>query len=167
MPATIPLSAVRVPQGKVAVTLDLARLPCITGLVDADRVDDLLQGFEESLGLSATDRSDVRTHVALRRELCSQFEAMQSEAATALIAFGLWLTFNHPLEAQRIRTSVSRDLREKGRAQVTVTCDDRGKWGFAASERPAEQLTELLEVVPDGAALVLNGEPEEDAKSFS
>lgn len=65
--ASIPLSAVRVPDGKVVVTLDLhGTAGAYTGVFEAVELTAALRNLEQALDISAEHRRCTRSHVRLR-----------------------------------------------------------------------------------------------------
>ena len=150
--ATIPFSAFRVPNGKVAVTFDLHGCDVFTGVISVGDVESFLKAFEKALDLSTAKRQDVLTHVLLRRALKESIKQADPELHKACTGMGLWLALNHPEHSHRVRLKVSQHLKTVGKAHLTIACDHRDMWGFSLSERP-EDLPSLMSFLPDGSAL--------------
>lgn len=163
--ATIPFSAFRVPNGKIAVTLDLYGCDVFTGVIAAGDLEDSLQAIEQVFDLSATERYDVGTHVLLRETLKESVRQADQESREGCIGTGLWLMLNHPEHSNEVRVRVSRELRETGKAHLTIACDQRGMWGFSTSEKPVD-LPRTMSFFPDGsAAIFIRDEPEPSSPS--
>lgn len=160
MMASIPLSAVRVPGGKVAVTLDLHGTAGVyTGILEPAELTAALRDMEQVLEISVEHRRCPRSHVRLRSFLRQGMIKGDEEGLKASMVLGAWLTLNHPENAERVRAAVSASLRERGKAHLTITSDGRGMWGFGVSERPGK-LAALMTLMPAGSGLVYNKEPE-------
>jgi hypothetical protein len=135
--ARIPLSAFRVPKGKVALTLLLHGRSGLTGVFDATDIDRWLTAFEVGMNISNDDRPDPGIHVQLRELLRRGLSGGSTEVETCTVA-GLWLVLNHPFGAKTLRRSVSAALREADRVHITLTSDARQMWSVAVSEKPVE-----------------------------
>lgn len=66
-PARIPFGVLRVPEGKIAASLDIAGVDRVTVIFRADNLDRILKTFEINFSLKPSRRHDVKTHVLLRR----------------------------------------------------------------------------------------------------
>jgi hypothetical protein len=94
--ARIPLSAFRVPSGKIAITMSLHEVRCVTAVLDAADIDSWLAKFETGMGMGSVDRADVGAHVQIR-ELLRQDLAQGGDAEMdACVAAALWLTPQPP-----------------------------------------------------------------------
>lgn len=133
--AGIPLSAVRVPDGKVAVALDLHGTAGIyTGIFEAVELTAALRNLEQALDIPAEHRQCTRSHVRLRSFSREGMIEEGEEILKASVALGAWLALKHPENAETVGAAVSASLREMGKAHLTVTSDggivkltDRGR----------------------------------------
>jgi hypothetical protein len=62
---------------------------------------------------------------------------------------------NHPFAAETLRKDVAASLRSQDRAQLTITSDAQGMWGFVVSSKPAEPEA-LMAMMPVGTTLCLS-----------
>ena len=150
--ATIPFSAFRVPDGKIAVTCDFHECDVFTGVIAVHDLEDLLKAFEEELELSAAKRQNVSIHVLLRRALKEIVVQSDPELRKGCMAISLWLSLNHPEHSNRMRAAVSKQLKAAGKAHLTIACDHRDMWGFSMSEKPVD-LLDIADMLPTGSAL--------------
>lgn len=143
--AQIPLAAFQVPDGKVAMTLQMHGARCMTAVIAVADLDGLLAAFEAGMQLDVADRSDWHIHVQVR-ELLRQnagWDAAGDKAEMeACVAAAFWLALNHPEGGGAVRTEVAAFMRDQNRAQVTLASDERQVWSIAVLERP---------VIPDAA----------------
>jgi hypothetical protein len=152
MIAKIPLSAFRVPQGKLAITFDLHGLPCGTAVVDADKINLFVSGFDDAMELQSRDRAGMECHVKIRQMLRSAWQDEVSQPTGLSVALALRLAVNHAFGGNDLKDGIAASLREQAKAQLTLTNDQSRKWAFAISGKPAE-MTGLLASLPDGAAM--------------
>jgi hypothetical protein len=155
-----------VPAGKLAVTFDLVGLPCVTGMVEAAEIETSLEVFEQGLDLHEADRDRVSVHVRLRRDLRAGWRDGDPDERNFLLVLGIWLALNHPFGANTVRASISHELRQVGKAQLTITNDSRDMWGFVVSERPAE-IAELMARFPIGSNVLFDRQPAEHDRPLS
>jgi hypothetical protein len=135
--ARIPLSAFRVPKGKLALSLLLFGQKGLTAVFDAADIDKWLAAFEAGMGLEIGDRADLRTHAQIRELLRAALDDRSADLETSTTA-ALWLALNHPFGSEVVRRHVSSSLRKLDRAHITLSSDVRHMWSVAVSEKPAE-----------------------------
>jgi hypothetical protein len=134
---SIPLSAFRVPDGKLALTLALAGYDPFSITVPVERLENVLHGAETLLGLSAKQRLDREAHIRVRQQIHSAMRNPPADAAEftelrqALGILAFWLTLNHPTSSGQMRRAVAEELRKSGKAHVSVTVDEKRTWAFA------------------------------------
>jgi hypothetical protein len=153
--ARIPLSAFRVPSGKIAITLSLHGSRCVTAVLDAADIDSWLAKFETGMDIDSADRVDVGAHVQIRELLRQDLAQGEDAEMDACVAAALWLTLNHPFAAETLRKDVAASLRSQDRAQLTISSDARDMWGFVVSSKPAEP-DALMAMMPTGTTLCLS-----------
>ena len=151
--ARIPLSAFRVPKGKLALTLLLYRHKGLTAVFDATDIDTWLAAFEAGMGIEMTDRADSRTHVQIRELVRRALDDGSADLDTCTAA-ALWLALNHPFGSETVRRHVSSSLRELDRAHITLSSDARHMWSVAVSEKPVEPQV-VMAAFPPGANVCL------------
>ena len=161
MKARIPLSAFRVAAGKVAITLSLHGVRCVTAVLQAGDIEPCLKRFEEGMDIEQVERADVSVHGQIRELLRRDLAKDENADMEACTASGLWLALNHPFGAETIRRDVSTSLLKQDRAQLTIASDDRGVWSFVVSDKPAEPEA-LMAMVPVGTNFCLTRPPSDD-----
>lgn len=134
--AHIPLSAFRVPDGKVAMTVRLHGTRCMTAFIGVADWDPCRSAFEAGMEMDVADRADCRTHAQVRELLKQDMERGDDDDMAACVAAAFWLALNHPHASATMRTQVAASMRTQNRAQITITSDHRQLWSFAVSERP-------------------------------
>jgi hypothetical protein len=135
--ARIPLSAFRVPKGKLALTLLLHEHKGLTAVFDATDIDTWLAAFEAGMGIEMTERAESWTHVQIRELLRRALDDGSADLDTCTAA-ALWLALNHPFGSETVRRHVSSSLRELDRAHITLSSDARHMWGVTVSKKPVE-----------------------------
>lgn len=152
--AQMPLSAFRVPDGKVAMMLRLHGTRCTTAVIGVADLDPLLDAFEGGMELDVTDRADCRTHVQVRELLRQHVEQGDDADIEVRIAAAFWLALNYPHASTTMRTQVAASMRTQNRAQITIMSDHRQLWSFAVSERPVG-LEAVMAATPVGPTVCL------------
>lgn len=157
--ARIPLSALRVPDGKIALTLDLHGPDPMSIVLDAVSLEGVLSLLDEEIWEAGGRRNDRRTHVILR-EAVALAMAEDDDSRMGAVTHVLWLALNHPDHADAIRAKVSDALREKGRCHLSVTVDARQNWAFAIADRWID-MSRAMAAVPDGlrVSFARDGQP--------
>lgn len=157
MRARIPLSAFRVPKGKVALTFLLHEHPGLTAILNATDLEDILFAFESGTNIEPADRPTPNAHVQIRKLLCQGLGGTDRDL-NALTAAGLWLALNHPFGAQIVRRRVSASLCETDRAHITLLSDARHMWAVTVSEKPVEH-GRVMCAFPPGVNICLDLAP--------
>lgn len=161
MRARIPLSAFRVPAGKVAITLSLHGMRCVTAVLEAGNIEPWLDRFEDGMGIEQAERADVSVHGQIRELLSRDLAKGENADMEACTAASLWLAINHPFAAETIRREVAASFRKQDRAQMTIASDGRSLWSFVVSDKPAEAEA-LMAMVVVGANFCLTRPPRDD-----
>jgi hypothetical protein len=151
--ARIPLSAFRVPKGKLALTLLLFGQKGLTAVFDAAAIDTWLAAFEAGMGIEVSDRADWRTHAQIRELLRGALDDSSADLDTSTTA-ALWLALNHPFGSETVRRHVSSSLRKPDRAHITLSSDARHMWSVAVSEKPVEPQV-VMAAFPPGTNVCL------------
>jgi hypothetical protein len=120
--ARIPLSAFRVPEGKLALTLLLHGRKGLTAVFDASDIDAWLAGFEAGMGIEMTDRAESWTHVQIRELLRRALDNGSADLDTCTAA-ALWLALNHPFGSETVRRHVSSSLCRDVNVEIVRRCD--------------------------------------------
>jgi len=111
-PSGGPVERFRVPAGKLAITVDVQGTAPSTVLFDSDKVADIV---------AAIDRVPRPEYPALVRGLADEFvKGRRNGADFSGIGIGiLWTALYHPQHGATVRTQVSRQLRDTGKAHIT------------------------------------------------
>lgn len=134
--AHIPLSAFRVPDGKIAMTVRLHGTKCATAVIGVGDLDPWLSAFEAGMKMDVADRAGCRTHAQVRELVRLDMERGDDGDMTACVAAAFWLALNHPHASATMRMQVAVSMRTQNRAQITITSDHLQLWSFVVSERP-------------------------------
>lgn len=133
--ATIPLNALRVPTGKIAVTLDMAGFDPCSVLVVASDLDKLVSEMNKMVRGTIGPKHAVQTHVLVRRSVGAAFQSGDNGAKKNMMLALLWLALNHPHHADQMRAAMSESLRRDGKAHLSVTVDAGGTWAFGLADK--------------------------------
>lgn len=160
--ACIPLSAFRVPDGKIAMTLMLSGMRCVTGVIGVADLDFHLNAFEAGMELETADRANPHTHAQMRELLRQHMERADDADMRVCVAAAFWLALKHPHGGVTMRAQVAAFMKVQNRAQITITSDRRQLWSFAVSERPV--MTEaIMAAIPVGPTVCLTFPERADA----
>lgn len=133
--ATISLSALRVPTGRIAVTLDVAGFDPCSVVVAASDPDKLVGEMNKMVCSTIGPRHAVQTHVLVRRSVEAAFQSGDNDAKKNMMLTLLWLALNHPHHADQMRAAMSEALRRDGKAHLSVTVDAGGTWAFGLVDK--------------------------------
>jgi hypothetical protein len=147
--ARIPLSALRVADGKIAITLSIHDLDPVSLLVEPQDVEKIVSGVDISVREDGGSRSSEKTHVLVRQAVDLAMHENDVTAQRGAMLSVLWLARNHPHHSEEVRAGMSQALRAEGRAHLSVAVDARRSWGFALASRWVD-LSTLLSAIPPG-----------------
>lgn len=165
--ATIPLTALRVADGKLAVTLDDIGHDPRSIVVEVVDMEKLMEGLDcQVLRTFGGSRQEVRTHVLVRRAAREMLRLDDPDATRAALLSVLWLALNHPMAADQFRIALSEKLRTAGRAHLTAAVDTRLTWSFTIAERWID-LHPLMDGVPSGIALSISPDRSDRTKALN
>lgn len=153
--ATVPLNALRVPAGKIAVTLDMAGFDPCSIVVAASDLDKVVSGIDKMVRSTIGPRHAAQTHVLVRRSVGAALQGGDNDDKKGMMMTLLWLALNHPHHADRMRAGMSESLRRDGKVHLSVTVDPGRTWSFALADK-------FIDMTPIIAAL-----PENTPVSFS
>jgi hypothetical protein len=157
--ARIPLSALRVPDGKVAVTLSIHGLDAMSLVVDVGKVETIVADVDASVRAIGGSRTSEKSHVLVRRAVDLAMREGDELGKQGAMLSVLWLALNHPHHAEQVRAGMSQALRERGRVHLSVTVDARQTWAFSLADRWVD-MTSVLEAIPEDQHISLAyGEP--------
>lgn len=155
---SVPLSDFRVPDGQIAITLDLHGMDHpVSVQFGVDLIESGLQKTEQSLKLKPSDRRSPSVHVNLRNSIQAGLQSGADDQAVQGVGFvALWLALNHPRSSDEMRRKVSEELRKSGRAHITITSDEKKTWGFALAPAYVDLSQAMSAVRPgdDGVTIV-------------
>jgi hypothetical protein len=147
MPAArIPLSALRVPEGKLALTLDISGLDPISAIIAVGEIERLVAEVDRRIRPFGS-RHDVKTHVFVRRGIDQAMRHGDDKLKEGVMLRVLWLALNHPHHGDHLRQKISQALRQDGKAHLTVTVDATKVWAFALAEKYVD-MSQVLEALP-------------------
>jgi hypothetical protein len=156
----------RVPAGHIAFTLDFegAGLDPTTVAFEASNLTAFMSLFDKVPGLGAAERTKPAIHVAVREKMVEVTKRARrgGDDGQELIMLAIWCSMYHPTSGQTMRDRVSRSLREKGTAHITISMDARKNFAFTLADKFADA-QEILEAVPDdfeGGVEIVLGEGE-------
>jgi hypothetical protein len=113
--ATIPLNALRVPTGKIAVTLDMAGFDPCGVVVAAPDLDKLVGATDKMVRSTISPEHAVQTHVLVRRSVGAASRSGDNDAKKGMMTTLLWLALNHPHHADQMRAAMFEALRRDGK----------------------------------------------------
>ena len=153
--ATIPLNALRVPAGKIAVTLDMAGFDPCSIVVAATDLEKIVAGVDAMARDTIGPRRVVRTHVLMRESVVLAMREGGNDDRQGRLMTLLWLALNHPHHGDQLRAAVSEALRRDGKTHLSVTVDPRGTWSFALAEKFVDT-TPFIAVLPEDMPVSLS-----------
>ena len=116
------------PDGKVALTLDVEGAKRVTSMLDARDLEPLLAA------MASLSTMRTRSYHDLVRFIVAELPGLsggEDEAKfRALVGIGLWTALSHPAGGDRMRKEISTFVHERGSAHVTWHF---GNDGFAVS----------------------------------
>jgi len=137
---TTPLSALHVPDAKIAMCIALEDGPTHTAIFEAGRITELLSLYEGQQKI--TDRQDHQVHGHQHRLLLSLVlngNKTGSDDWQYMAAIGfLWCGFNHPTLGDDLRRRASIMLREIRRTTMMFDIRDRALY-FDVTPEPFPQ----------------------------
>lgn len=152
MRASIPISAFRVPSGKIAITFDISGLDYCTAVLPVLDLDQILSDFEVEMELSKNDRCNLQAHLQIRHLAEQLLRSGDPDGVKYALFPALWLALNHPVDPGAIRAAISDGLRRNERAHITIAIDHRHYWAFAVSDRIPD-LSKWFGAMPDDSSL--------------
>jgi hypothetical protein len=108
----------RVPDGKLALTIELMDHAPVTIGIDADQIADILAEMTAMLGDTKLDYHD------LVQGFAKEFIKRRTDGGAV---FGiLWTALYHPKGGEKFREMVSRQIANKGKAHITYRLSPKG-----------------------------------------
>lgn len=153
--ATIPLNALRVPAGKIAVTLDMAGFDPCSIVIAATDLERVVAGVDAMARKTIGPRRAVRTHVLMRESVVLAMRGGSSEDKKGMLMTLLWLALNHPHHGDQLRAAMSEALRRDGKTHLSVTVDPSRTWTFALAEKFVD-MTPVMAVLPENTPVSLS-----------
>jgi len=146
----IPVDDFRVPDGMVALTLDVYGINPVTLCVKAAELVQTLNCIEEGLDDTAKARQDLTHYAKIRSALIAALRrASPNDADMSSLCLGcLWCAFNHPEGSDVLKKRVSEALRRTGKAHITMRCDAKERVAIALCDKFVE-LNPLMASAPD------------------
>jgi hypothetical protein len=133
--ATIPLSALKVPAGKVCISADIAGADLLSVICPAADIEKHVRAADEVIRTEFGPRHAHRTHVLVREWVVHHIANGTEEDRRGAMATLWWLALNHPDFSNGLRAGVSEALRVEGKAHVSITVDHRQTWAFGLADK--------------------------------
>jgi hypothetical protein len=157
--ARIPLSALRVPDGKVGLTLAIDGLSPTSLVLEVGSLETIVSDVDATVRGVGGSRTSEQSHVLVRRSVDLAMREGDDVAKRGAMISVLWLALNHPHHAERVRGGMSQALRKMGKVHLSVTVDARRTWGFTVAERWVDMTSVLDAIPPDQHFSLAYGEP--------